>query len=60
MNCTDCGYSMEEFDPQSFNCEHCWKDINLCVICNMVMENQNSDICGHASCVEKKAEAMFK
>ena len=59
MNCPDCGDTMEEFTPQSFNCETCWKDINLCVICNMVMEDASSDICGHPTCIEKKAERLF-
>lgn len=59
MNCPDCNNEMEEFTPESFNCEHCWQDITLCKICKIIMKDPSSDICGHPTCVEKKAENMF-
>ncbi len=30
-----------------------------CRFCEIEMEDPNSDICGHPTCVTKKAEEMF-
>jgi len=58
----DCRADPWEHDEFSLVCtsDVCGEIIQLCVICKMIVKDPNSDICGHASCVVKKAEQMFK
>lgn len=40
--------------------EECHEGFFLCKYCNMLLpEDANSNICGHESCIMKKAEYMF-
>lgn len=61
MDCPDCKEPMED-DGFTLSCEKCYEWYDKCVICGKLMKagEFESDICGHASCVEKKAERMFR
>lgn len=60
MDCPKCNKELlEEFDY--YVCEDC-SSYGKCSICSMPveMDKMESDICGHNTCVEKKAERMFR
>lgn len=50
-----------EHDEYSVICTNdmCGEIKNLCKICKIMMDDVKSDICGHPTCVAKKAERMF-
>ena len=59
MDCPKCNVPMEYDDDY---CPQCYSWFAKCSVCDMMIEadKMESDICGHASCVEKKAERMFR
>ena len=60
MNCPDCNLPLDEITPNMFECEKCEEFWQKCSCCDYLSFEMESDICGHSSCVEKKAERMFK
>lgn len=59
MKCPNCNDIMEESTSKSYECKTCYKIVILCDICNIIMDNPNSNICGHPTCIEKKMRGMF-
>jgi hypothetical protein len=60
VECPECKNELDEEDDY-YTCDNCYNTYNKCSVCGIPVPSttMNSDICGHASCVEKKTERMF-